>query len=73
MAAPLNTTQEPQLHHLEVFNDIYAETPGGGVYAFRSDRRHMWRMVSRDHVFSPRSHPTVVEADAWLTVWLATR
>jgi hypothetical protein len=62
-----------QLRHLAVFNDIYAETPGGGVYAFRQDRRHMWRLVSRDNVFDPRSHRSVEECDAWLTVWLATR
>lgn len=62
-----------KLHHLNVVNDIYAETPGGGVYAIRTDLRHMWRLVSRDHVFEPRAHTTVEDADAWLTVWLANR
>lgn len=62
-----------QLHHLAVFNDIYAETPGGGVYAIRSDRFHHWTLVSRSDAFDPRTGRSVEECDAWLTVWLATR
>lgn len=74
MAAPLNTTtQEPQLLHLTVFNGIYAETEHGRFYAIRSDLRHMWHLVSRDHEFPPSPRHTVEECDAWLTVWLATR
>lgn len=74
MAAPLNTTtQEPQLHHLVVFNSTYAESEHGRFYAVRSDRYHLWRIVSRDHEFPPSSRRTVEECGAWLTVWLATR
>lgn len=64
---------EQQLHNLTVFNGIYAETPGGGVYAIRSDRFHRWTLVSRDRVFESRTHASVEDADAWLTVWLASR
>lgn len=63
----------PRLAHLQVCSDLYAETAGGEYYAYRSDRRHMWRLISRDGRFAPVARRTVVELDAYLTVWLATR
>lgn len=65
--------QGHQLHHLTVFNGIYAEADHGRFYAIRSDRRHMWQIVSRDREFPPSARRSVEECDAWLTVWLATR
>lgn len=62
-----------RLHHLTVFSALYAETDHGRFYAIRTDLRHMWRLVARDHDFPPSSRRSVEECDAWLTVWLATR
>lgn len=62
-----------QLHHLTVLSDLYAETPGGGVYAIRQDLRHNWTLVSKSDGFDPRSCPSAEDADAWLTDWLANR
>ena len=64
---------QKQLHHLAVFSDLYAETPGGNVYAIRSDRRHNWTLRSRSDAFDPESYPSAELADAWLTGWLANR
>ena len=74
MAAPSSRTPaEPQLRHLTVFNDIYAEALNGRFYAIRSDRYHGWTIVSRDREFAPTFRRTVLECDAWLTVWLAVQ
>jgi hypothetical protein len=70
IAAP---TVQKQLHHLTVLSDLYAETPGGNVYAIRPDRFHTWTLASRTDAFDARTGRSVEECDAWLTVWLATR
>ena len=84
MAVTSTTSQSPlhkppelavqnQLRHLAVVNDIYAETPDRRFHAILGDRYHMWRLVSRDGEFPPQPRRTVVECDAWLTVWLARK
>lgn len=70
IAAPV---VQQQLRHLTVLSDLYAKTPGGDVYAIRDNTRHMWRLLSRTGAFDERSFSSVEQADAWLTVWLATR
>lgn len=62
-----------QLTHLTVLSDLYAETPGGGVYAIRPDRRHNWTLNSRSDGFDPHTFRSAEACDAWLTVWLANR
>src|SRR5690606_26697578 len=64
------TLQTRPLDVLTVFNDIYAEAEHGRFYAYRSDRRHMWRLISRDEDFKPVAAKTVEELDAVLAAWL---
>lgn len=70
MTIAMPTLQTRPLDVLTVFNDIYAEAEHGRFYAYRSDRRHMWRLISRDEEFKPVAAKTVEELDAVLAAWL---
>src|SRR5690606_23453043 len=70
MTIAMPTLQTRPLNVLTVFNDIYAEAEHGRFYAYRSDRRHMWRLISREEEFKPVAAKTVEELDELLAAWL---